>query len=147
MLLFSNNHAYNDEIIILTIPHSQVHNHGLRVSDKTAIFTTAVLNYLACEILELSTNVVREEGPSRIQLRHVNRAIKTDPELSENFRNASIPSSIFIPLSEMLSDRRTTPQQTQGMSDSVPGPSNASTTPISPRIQKSGGRGISRRRG
>lgn len=95
----------------------------------------------------MSTCVAREEGRPRIQLRHVNRAIKTDSDFYRNFKNASVPSSTFIPVHEMINNRLTEPQQPQRMRDSIPGPSDASTSPVSPRSRKSGGRAVTRRTG
>lgn len=91
----------------------------------------------------MSTCAARVEGRPRIQLKHVNRAIKTDPEFFGNFRNTSVPSSTFIPLDEMTNNRLTAPQQAPDIIDALQGLSVASTAPS----RKSGGRGVSRSRG
>lgn len=122
----------------------QVNNHGLRISEKTAVFTTAVLEYMTHEILELSLNTAREENRSRIQPRHVNEAVKMDPELFRNFKNSSVLDSTFIPFDKMINGHRTTPHPVQD--PSLPGPSNVAVTrPVSSR--KSGSTGITRRKG
>lgn len=96
------------------------------------------------EILELSLNAAREKDRSRIQPRHVNTAIKMDPDLFRNFKNSSVRNSTFIPLDKMINGQRTTPHRTQD--PSLPGPSNAAVArPVSRR--KSGSRGITRRSG
>ncbi len=49
------------------------------------VFLTAVLEYLASEILDLAGNICKEESKVRIVPRHIKMAISNDPELSKMF--------------------------------------------------------------
>lgn len=68
-----------------------VHQFGRRISDTSAVFLTSMLEYVTTEILELSLNVARSEGLKRIQPRHVNIALKSDPDFGPNFWKCTIP--------------------------------------------------------
>ncbi|CAL1271453.1 unnamed protein product [Larinioides sclopetarius] len=68
-----------------------------RVSDSGAVFMTAVLEYLTAEILEVSLDAARQEGLVRIKARHVNTALKKDPDLGKYFAMAIVPNSKFVP--------------------------------------------------
>lgn len=92
----SSERTYTSQLCNLIFPVPRVkqmlkfNNYASRVSDKSAVFLTTVMEYAIMEILEASINAAREEGGSRIHPRHINFAIKTDPEFLINFRNTSM---------------------------------------------------------
>ena len=45
----------------------------------------AVLQYITCELLELSGNMANEETNKRITPDHINQAVRTDDELRNTF--------------------------------------------------------------
>ncbi|XP_054713649.1 histone H2A-beta, sperm-like [Uloborus diversus] len=106
----------------------KVGKFGNRVSDKAAVFMTATLEYLITEILELSINCARSDGVKRIQPRHVNIALKTDPEYSAIFNHAGIKGSTMIP--KQINSRSYTSSNGQmdlaANPDLEPGPSRES---------------------
>lgn len=72
-------------------------NFAHRISDTGAVYLTAVLEYLTAEILELSLNAAHSESErSRIQPRHIEKALKSDPDFLPLFRRAVFPGSIFV---------------------------------------------------
>ena len=54
-----------------------------RVGVASAIFMSAVLEYLVAELLELAGNCAREHKKARIIPRHIKLAIKNDEELNK----------------------------------------------------------------
>lgn len=100
----SRQRAYTSHLCNLIFPVPRVkqmlkvNNYASRVSDKSAVFLTAVMEYITTEILELSFNAAENEGGSRIQPKHINIAMKTDPEFWMNYRNVAIPTATMVPL-------------------------------------------------
>jgi histone H2A len=62
----------------------------LRVQVGAACYLTAVLEYLAAEIMELSVNVARDKKKRRIIPRHMLLAIKMDDELDQLLQHVTI---------------------------------------------------------
>jgi len=58
-----------------------------RVSIQAAVFLTAVMEYLAAEIMELAGNVARKYKRVRINARHITLAVGNDEELDKLFVN------------------------------------------------------------
>lgn len=54
-----------------------------RIGEHAAVFTTAVLEYLAAEILELSGNAARDFKRTRIDPRRIALAIRSDEDLND----------------------------------------------------------------
>ena len=70
---------------------------------------TAVLEYLAAEILELAGNAARANKKHRITPRHIQLAVRNDEELSEIFVGAIIPGGGVLPnIHAVLLPKRTT---------------------------------------
>jgi len=57
-------------------------NEGRKVTTEAAIFTTAVLEYLTAEVMELSGECAKSLKKSRIVPRHILAAVRMDEELS-----------------------------------------------------------------
>ena len=68
-----------------------------RVGRRPAVVMTAVMEYIASEILELAGNVCQEAGKKRLGPRHVMLAIANDEELSKVVSGAIFHESGVAP--------------------------------------------------
>ncbi len=68
-----------------------------RVGVGTSIYLSAVMEYLAAEILELSANAAKDHKKQRIIPRHIELAIRNDVELSKVFQGVTISSGGVMP--------------------------------------------------
>ena len=68
-----------------------------RVSPNAAVYTTAVLEYLAAEILELAGNAARDNKRARIIPRHIQLAVRNDEELNKLLGRVTIASGGVLP--------------------------------------------------
>jgi histone H2A len=67
------------------------------VARNAPVFLAAVLEYLAAEILELSSRVCTANGKKKIGPYFIQMAIKQDPELCELLRDVDIASAGVMP--------------------------------------------------
>ncbi|GBM87922.1 hypothetical protein AVEN_186024-1 [Araneus ventricosus] len=74
-----------------------------RITDKAAVYLTAVVEYLSLEILEISLTTVEAERLPEIQPYHVNIALKKDQDFVKPFVRAIVPKSKFITINEVES--------------------------------------------
>ncbi|GBM55321.1 hypothetical protein AVEN_253988-1 [Araneus ventricosus] len=74
-----------------------------RITDKAAVYLTAVVEYLSLEILEISLTTAQAERQHKIQPSHVNTALKKDQDFVKHFVRAIVPKSKFIPINEVES--------------------------------------------
>lgn len=62
-----------------------------KIGDVATVYTTAVVEYLVAELLELSGNVAMRAKKQRITPYHLSHAIRDDREFSQLFRNYVFP--------------------------------------------------------
>ncbi|XP_006762974.2 PREDICTED: histone H2A type 2-C-like [Myotis davidii] len=87
----------------LQFPVSRVHrllhngNYAERIGAGASVYMTAVLEYLAAEILELAANAARHNKKTRIAPRHLQLAIRNDEELSKLLGKVTIAQGGVLP--------------------------------------------------
>lgn len=87
----------------LTFPVGRVHrllrkgNYAQRIGSGAPVYLTAVLEYLAAEILELAGNAARDNKKTRIIPRHLQLAIRNDDELNRLLGNVTIAQGGVLP--------------------------------------------------
>lgn len=87
----------------LTFPVSRVSKYlrkgrfAPRLGVGASVFTTAVIEYLVAELLELSGNCAREHKKQRIVPRHIKLAIKNDAELNKLVGHVTISTGGVAP--------------------------------------------------
>lgn len=69
-----------------------------RVTDKSAVCLTAMLQYITAEVLEGAINAANSDSSKRIQPKHINMALKNDPETNVNFENSIITNAAVVGL-------------------------------------------------
>ncbi|KAG7939236.1 hypothetical protein KL934_000170 [Ogataea polymorpha] len=87
----------------LTFPVGRIHrllrngNYAQRVGSGAPVYLTAVLEYLAAEILELAGNAARDNKKTRIIPRHLQLAIRNDEELNKLLGHVTIAQGGVLP--------------------------------------------------
>ena len=87
----------------LTFPVGRLHrllrrgNYAQRIGSGAPVYLTAVLEYLAAEILELAGNAARDKKKTRIIPRHLQLAIRNDDELNKLLGNVTIAQGGVLP--------------------------------------------------
>lgn len=72
-------------------------NPRKRVSMAASVYTAAVMEYLAAEVLELSGNAARDNDRTRVTPRHVFLAVSIDEELKKLLKNVTISQGGNLP--------------------------------------------------
>ncbi|KAF5791166.1 putative transcription factor Hap3/NF-YB family [Helianthus annuus] len=68
-----------------------------RVGAGAPVYLSAVLEYLAAEVLELAGNAARDNKKSRIVPRHIQLAVRNDEELSKLLGSVTIANGGVLP--------------------------------------------------
>ncbi|KAK8926470.1 Histone H2AX [Platanthera zijinensis] len=71
--------------------------YAQRVGAGAPVYLSAVLEYLAAEVLELAGNAARDNKKSRIIPRHIQLAVRNDEELSRLFGSVTISNGGVLP--------------------------------------------------
>ncbi|KAM7495934.1 hypothetical protein LguiA_020348 [Lonicera macranthoides] len=71
--------------------------YAQRVGSGSPVYLSAVLEYLAAEVLELAGNAARDNKKSRIKPRHVQLAVRNDEEFSKLLGNVTIANGGVLP--------------------------------------------------
>ncbi|KAF3662700.1 Histone H2AX [Capsicum annuum] len=71
--------------------------YAQRVGSGSPVYLSAVLEYLAAELLELAGNAARDNKKNRIVPRHIQLAVRNDEELSKLLRSATIANGGVLP--------------------------------------------------
>ena len=73
-----------------------------------AVFMAGVLEYLCCEVLELAGNAAEEHKKKTIMPRHLQLAIRNDPELNKLMANTMIYNGgVMSNVNEFLFPKKT----------------------------------------
>ncbi|WCJ21444.1 Histone H2A [Euphorbia peplus] len=68
-----------------------------RLGSGSPIYLSAVLEYLAAEVLELAGNAARDNKKNRIVPRHIQLAVRNDEELSKLLGRVTIANGGVLP--------------------------------------------------
>ena len=68
-----------------------------RIGAGAPVYLTAVLEYLAAEVLELAGNAARDNKKSRIIPRHITLAVRNDEELNKFLGGVTVASGGVLP--------------------------------------------------
>ncbi|XP_028167481.1 histone H2A, sperm-like [Ostrinia nubilalis] len=88
----------------LKFPVGRIHRilrHGLyarRIGSGTAVYLTAVLEYLAAEMLELAGKAAEESKRTRIMPRHILLAVRNDDELDKMLQGVTFSQGGVMPI-------------------------------------------------
>ncbi|KAL0391074.1 UNVERIFIED_CONTAM: Histone H2AX [Sesamum calycinum] len=75
----------------------KVGRYSDRISAGAPVFLSAVLEYLAAEVLELSGDAAKDSKKHRIGPREIELAVRNDEELSKLLERVTIPSAGVTP--------------------------------------------------
>ncbi|KAM7275022.1 hypothetical protein ACFE04_016888 [Oxalis oulophora] len=71
--------------------------YAQRVGSGSPVYLSAVLEYLAAEVLELAGNAARDNKKTRIVPRHIQLAVRNDEELSKLLGSVTIANGGVLP--------------------------------------------------
>ena len=72
-------------------------NYNKRIGQGACVYLTAVLDYLAEEVLELAGNAARDLKKKTINPRHIQLAVRNDEELNKLLGHVTIAQGGVLP--------------------------------------------------
>ncbi|KAL3849813.1 hypothetical protein ACJIZ3_011695 [Penstemon smallii] len=91
-----------------------------RVGSGSPVYLSAVLEYLAAEVLELAGNAARDNKKNRIVPRHIQLAVRNDEEFSRLLGSVTIANGGVLPnIHQNLLPKKTVAGKGKGESGSV----------------------------
>jgi histone H2A len=123
--------------------------YGARVGGGAPVYLSAVLEYLAAEILELAGNAARDNKRTRITPRHIQLAVRNDEELNKLLGGVTIASGGVLPnIHAVLLPKKKAGEEAKPVaaakstkkpaaSKSTKSPKKATKAPASPKGSKS----------
>ncbi|KAL0435808.1 UNVERIFIED_CONTAM: Histone H2AX [Sesamum radiatum] len=94
--------------------------YAQRVGSGSPVYLSAVLEYLAAEVLELAGNAARDNKKNRIIPRHIQLAVRNDEELSKLLGTVTIANGGVLPnIHQTLLLKKTGAGKGKGESGSV----------------------------
>lgn len=87
--------------------------YAARIGTGSSVYLTAVLEYLAAEVLELAGNAARDNHKSRLTPRHIQLAVRNDEELGKLLQDITISEGGVLPnIHSILLPRKTAQKNT-----------------------------------
>ena len=69
---------------------SRLAKYGEHINKMASVYLTAVIEYLVAEVLELAGGQAKDFNKNRITPRHIQLAVRSDPELNELLKDVTI---------------------------------------------------------
>ncbi|PIA61503.1 hypothetical protein AQUCO_00300784v1 [Aquilegia coerulea] len=110
--------------------------YAQRVGIGAPIYLTAVMEYLAAEVLELAGNAARDNKKSRINPRHVLLAVRNDEELAKLLAGVTIAYGGVLPnIHSVLLPKKTENNKSQQKTTTSSQPTTSSSPTSKPADQ------------
>ncbi|KAL0371377.1 UNVERIFIED_CONTAM: Histone H2AX [Sesamum angustifolium] len=93
--------------------------YAQRVGSGSPVYLSAVLEYLAAEVLELAGNAARDNKKNRIIPRHIQLAVRNDEELSKLLGSVTIANGVLPNIHQNLLPNKTGAGKGKGEGGSV----------------------------
>jgi len=113
--------------------------YASRVGGGAPVYLSAVLEYLAAEILELAGNAARDNKRTRITPRHIQLAVRNDEELNKLLGGVTIASGGVLPNihANLLPKKKAGEEKT---ASTGPSTTTASKSPAAQKKPSTGGK-------